>query len=113
MTSRREMLHGLGSSLLCASAPQSSGGDTISDAGTQQSLPLSEYEPRSMLHVPETHISRARYPVIDITPISRGLRNPRTECHSPGSVSSWLLLPELLPVMEGRIFVLSLTSQEV
>ena len=29
-------------------------------------LGLSEYEPRSMLHVKETRVERARYPVIDI-----------------------------------------------
>jgi predicted TIM-barrel fold metal-dependent hydrolase len=29
-------------------------------------LDLSEYQPRSMLHVKETHVVRARYPVIDI-----------------------------------------------
>src|SRR6476660_7393444 len=35
-------------------------------------LPLAEFEPKSMLHVPETHIARARFPVIDFhTHISR------------------------------------------
>jgi predicted TIM-barrel fold metal-dependent hydrolase len=29
-------------------------------------LPLSEYEPKSMLHVRETHVARSRFPVIDI-----------------------------------------------
>ncbi|HZU26402.1 MAG TPA: amidohydrolase family protein [Bryobacteraceae bacterium] len=29
-------------------------------------LDLSEFEPRSMLHVKETHVERAKYPVIDI-----------------------------------------------
>src|ERR1044071_6013582 len=28
-------------------------------------LPLKDYEPRSMLHVPETHIPRSRFPNID------------------------------------------------
>ena len=31
------------------------------DAG----LPLERYEPKSMLHVPETHVPRSRFPVID------------------------------------------------
>ena len=30
------------------------------------SLPLEDYQPRSMLQVPETHVARAKYPVIDI-----------------------------------------------
>ena len=29
-------------------------------------LPLADYEPRGMLHVPETKVSRARYPVVDV-----------------------------------------------
>jgi predicted TIM-barrel fold metal-dependent hydrolase len=33
---------------------------------TSQSLPLAEFEPRSMLHVPETKVPRSRYPVIDV-----------------------------------------------
>lgn len=29
-------------------------------------LPLAEYEPKSMLHVPETHVERPRFPVVDV-----------------------------------------------
>jgi predicted TIM-barrel fold metal-dependent hydrolase len=39
-------------------------------------LPLEQYQPKSMLHVPETHVPRARFPVIDwhthITSAGRG-----------------------------------------
>src|SRR5215469_13723536 len=28
-------------------------------------LPLEQYQPKSMLHVPETHVPRARFPLID------------------------------------------------
>ncbi len=28
-------------------------------------LPLPQYQPKSMLHVPETHVPRSRFPVID------------------------------------------------
>ena len=31
-----------------------------------KSIPLTEYEPKSMLHVRETHIEKAKFPVIDI-----------------------------------------------
>ena len=35
-------------------------------AATQDAgLPLERFEPKSMLHVPETHVPRSRYPVID------------------------------------------------
>jgi predicted TIM-barrel fold metal-dependent hydrolase len=36
------------------------------EKATGGSLPLEDYQPRSMLRVPETHVARARYPVIDI-----------------------------------------------
>jgi predicted TIM-barrel fold metal-dependent hydrolase len=35
-------------------------------APTKGLLPLVEYEPKSMLHVPETRIEKSRFPVIDI-----------------------------------------------
>ena len=33
---------------------------------SKQPLDLSDFQPRSMLHVPETHVPRAKFPVIDI-----------------------------------------------
>jgi predicted TIM-barrel fold metal-dependent hydrolase len=41
--------------------PPTGAGQAAPDAG----LPLERYEPKSMLHVPETHVPRARFPVID------------------------------------------------
>jgi predicted TIM-barrel fold metal-dependent hydrolase len=42
----------------------------------QAALPLEQYQPKSMLHVPETHVPRSRFPVIDfhthITHAARG-----------------------------------------
>ena len=40
----------------------------VPDKANQDSTPLalSDYEPKSMLRVKESHIERARYPVIDI-----------------------------------------------
>ena len=38
------------------------GGQPPQDAA---GLPLEKFEPKSMLHVPETHVSRSRFPVID------------------------------------------------
>jgi len=46
-----------------------------------QGLPLEQYEPKSMLHLPETHVPRARFPVIDfhthITGVGRDLNKIR------------------------------------
>jgi predicted TIM-barrel fold metal-dependent hydrolase len=36
------------------------------EANPQHPLDISEFEPRSMLHVKETHVERARYPVVDV-----------------------------------------------
>jgi hypothetical protein len=55
-------------------------------------LPLAEFEPRSMLHVEETHVDRARFPVVDIhTHISM----------RPGSRRHGVPPPELLKTMDA------------
>jgi predicted TIM-barrel fold metal-dependent hydrolase len=47
---------------------------------TKAPLPLKDYEPRSMLKVPETKITRARFPVVDIhTHLSFVDRNAKPE----------------------------------
>src|SRR5437016_4918417 len=38
----------------------------LESAGKPLQLALSDFQPRSMLHVPETKVPRSRYPVIDI-----------------------------------------------
>jgi len=45
-------------------APSASAPSTPRNA--TQPLPLTDFEPRSMLHVPETKVSRSRYPVVDV-----------------------------------------------
>lgn len=45
-------------------------------------IPLEQYEPKSMLHVPETHVPRARFPVIDFhTHITSGGRSDSIHFH--------------------------------
>ena len=63
-------------------------------------LKLAEFEPRSMLHVPETLIERPRYPVIDAhTHLSWGARSESGIFLS--SERNFLSSPEeLLPVMD-------------
>lgn len=65
---RRALLFGAGASVASAfrrtldtptAAPQQT-----PPAGTPP-LPLAEFQPRSMLHVRETHVDRARFPVVD------------------------------------------------
>lgn len=72
MISRRQWLYGagmlVGASQLDASV-QNHGSEAESGqsrkSGTPAPLPLSKYEPKSMLHVRETHVPRSRFPVID------------------------------------------------
>jgi predicted TIM-barrel fold metal-dependent hydrolase len=72
--------------------------------GTQQrrsgacKLALEDYEPRSMLHVPETKILRARFPAIDFhTHLSWSSRRGRTmEPHNNATAA------EVLPVMDRK-----------
>ena len=64
------------------------------------SLPLKDFQPRSMLHVPETHVPRAKFPVIDIhTHLCFAARHERGV---PLSEERTHLAPtsELLEVME-------------
>ena len=60
---RRHLLQGVGSALTSASFARPA---AAADEPKRQPLDLSDYEPKSMLHVHESHVERARYPVIDI-----------------------------------------------
>src|SRR5438105_4831904 len=73
-------------------------GPTPLFADSRASLPLTEFEPRSMLHVHETHVERARYPVIDFhTHVSWGDNMAGKE-----SVGFPAPVSELLAVMDRR-----------
>jgi len=63
VTSRRNLLRGLGPALLGTTRLKATGDKP---AASDAALPLERYEPRSMLRVPETQVARARYPVIDV-----------------------------------------------
>ncbi|MGC2250527.1 MAG: hypothetical protein WA626_07615, partial [Acidobacteriaceae bacterium] len=72
---RRDLFRWSGMGLVAKAAsaagmvvPNGNGRAETDDAAGSQGAPLSleDYEPRSMLRVPETHVARAKYPVIDI-----------------------------------------------
>jgi len=48
-----------------ASLAMPAGETQTGPAPQQPGLPIEQYQPKSMLHVPETHVPRSRYPVID------------------------------------------------
>lgn len=105
MTNRRQWVRTLGTGALGvavwpdsgrAQQQQTAGGD----AAEPKPLPLSEYEPHSMLRVKETHVARARYPVIDIhTHLSFSAKSEHGVSVAPQR--HYLASPEeLLPVMK-------------
>jgi Amidohydrolase len=55
----------VGSALTGAASPDAGATPQQQGATRTPPLPLSEFEPKSMLHVKETHVPRARFPVID------------------------------------------------
>jgi hypothetical protein len=65
---RRELLYSTGMGLVGGTMAQAAGVRPSEGSTNSQppALNLAEYEPKSMLQVKETHIDRARFPVIDI-----------------------------------------------
>ena len=65
-------------------------------------LDLADFQPKSMLHVPETKVSRARYPVIDIhTHLS--FRSESRNGVGLGEKLEFLAAPEtVLPIMDRK-----------
>ena len=61
---RRELLTSAGLSLAAANRPVSAA--ARAQHAAHKSLDISDYQPKSMLHVKETRVERSRYPVIDI-----------------------------------------------
>jgi len=75
---------------------------TASSAKTGEGLQLTDYQPRSMLHVPETKVLKARYPVIDVhTHLSFAAKSAKGVPLSPER--TWLTTPEeALGVMDRK-----------
>lgn len=100
MVNRRKWLTGVGTGAMLGAVPN--GEAALPDNADQDTKPLalSDYEPKSMLHVKETQVARARYPVIDIhTHLSFSAKNEHGV--SIGAERHYLASPEfLLPVME-------------
>ena len=103
MTSRRNWLQAVGSGLFCTSAVEQPAAKADEDLTAPDApLPLAEYEPRSMLHVRETEVLRARYAAIDIhTHLSFSAKTEHgvalaAERHFASAPS------EILPIMERK-----------
>lgn len=82
----------VGSALTGAASPDAGATPQQQGATRTPPLPLSEFEPKSMLHVKETHVPRARFPVIDFhTHVSA----------RPNSTRRAVPPAELVQVMDG------------
>jgi predicted TIM-barrel fold metal-dependent hydrolase len=101
---RREWLRGTGAAILAAGAARSDSEAAPAERNAKGKMPLdlSEFQPKSMLHVPETKVARSRYPVIDIhTHISGAAKSRRGV--SLGEEMKFLAEPtDLLQVMDRK-----------
>jgi predicted TIM-barrel fold metal-dependent hydrolase len=81
MITRRRWLCGMGMMAGAAAAQPrdvfaAAQGGTSEDASESRPLSLAEFEPRSMLQVKESHVNRARFPVIDFhTHVTRSAKS--------------------------------------
>ena len=63
---RRSWLESMGMFFVASRLPRASIASPVTPEGVGKPLQLADFQPRSMLHVPETKVSRSRYPIIDI-----------------------------------------------
>ncbi len=98
---RRDCLAGLGLAGAAAARAEASGPTQAAGPRTPMRLDLTDYQPRSMLHLPANRVERARYPVIDCHThlgfSSRGQHGVASE------EMSYVARPDtLLPVMDRK-----------
>ena len=100
---RRRWLESMGLFAAAGVFPNLINGQLKSPEGSgKMKLELADFQPKSMLHVPETKVTRSRYPVIDIhTHLS--IRAKSVNGIGVGEKMDFLATPEsLLPVMDRK-----------
>ena len=101
---RRRWLESMGIAALASALPNASlPGQLKSPEGSgKRRLDISEFQPKSMLHVPETKVPRSRYPVIDVhTHLS--IRAKSVHGVGLGEKMEFLATPEsILPTMDRK-----------
>jgi len=101
---RRRWLESMGLVAVAGSLPAAvSGAQLKSPEGSgKMKLDLADFQPKSMLHVPETKVPRSRYPVIDIHS-HLSIRAKSVNGVGVGEMMDFLATPEtLLPVMDRK-----------
>lgn len=101
---RRELFRSAGFGLAATAAGRIGIASAAAEEKSNCGLCLTEYEPHSMLHVKETSVPRARYPVIDVhTHISFAAVYANTNDVALSSRRVYLASPaELLAVMDRK-----------
>jgi len=61
----------------------------VAEGSGKMRLDLSEFQPKSMLHVPETKVSRSKYRLLIFTPTFRFARNPSMALHRRKRWNFW------------------------
>jgi hypothetical protein len=100
---RRNLFQSVSAFLLASKLPIRGGAlPPDSSGGEGKPLQLAEFQPRSMLHVPETKVPRSRYPVIDIhTHLSFATKSANGV--GIGEAMKYLTTPEAaLPLMDRK-----------
>jgi len=101
---RRRWLESLGTAAVASALPSPAFSVQLKspEGAGNGKLDLSDFRPKSMLHVPETKVEKSRYPVIDIhTHLS--IRAKDVNGVGIGEKMDFLATPEaLLPVMDRR-----------
>jgi predicted TIM-barrel fold metal-dependent hydrolase len=103
-STRREWLSGAGAAILVAGTARADSPAAPAERQAKGKMPLdlSEFQPKSMLHVPETKVARSRYPVIDIHTHISGVAKNRNGV-SLGEEMRFLAEPaDLLQVMDRK-----------
>jgi len=75
---RRELLYSTGMGMIGGTVASAAGAQSRVESTNGRALTLADYQPKSVLQVKETHVPRARFPVIDIhthITVSAGSKN--------------------------------------
>ena len=99
---RRQWLEGLGAGLVAGTLPAGASAAETATPGNAAPLALKDFAPRSMLHVPETHVPRARFPVIDVHAHLSNTRRSEGGVALGEEVNLWISAADALTLMDRR-----------
>jgi predicted TIM-barrel fold metal-dependent hydrolase len=100
---RRQWLEGLGAGLLSGTVlPAGAGSPATKTDSPAAPLALRDFAPRSMLHVAETPVPRARFPVIDVHSHLSNTRHSERGVALGEEVNLWISPKDALALMDRR-----------